>query len=102
MLRNMQFLSAFLHLLLERDFDEFCRTADCHQYGDAIVRKHSVNYKPKQKNRHDTLCIEYRGDSRIKCYVKAVRLFPRCKILDALLLTQYYATTDRFCSADHQ
>lgn len=41
-------------------------------------------------------------NSRIKCYVKAVRLFPRCKILDALLLTQYYATTDRFCSADHQ
>lgn len=46
---NCLFLSAFLHLLLERDFDEFCRTADCHQYGDAIVRKHSVNYKPIQK-----------------------------------------------------
>jgi len=46
-----------------------------------------------KKNRHDTLRIEYRGD---------FRLFPRCKVLDALLLTQYYATTDRFCSADHQ
>lgn len=46
-----------------------------------------------KKNRHDTLRIEYRGDSR---------LLPRSKILDALLLTQYYATTDRFCSADHQ
>ena len=43
--------------------------------------------KSIQKNRHDTLCIEYRGDSRIKYCVKAVRLFPRSKILDALLLT---------------
>ena len=43
---------------------------------------------PVQKNRHDTLRIEYRGD---------FRLLSRRKILDALFLTQYYAT-----AADNQ
>ena len=40
------------------------------------------------KNRHATLRIEYRGD---------FRLLSRRKILDALFLTQYYAT-----AADNQ
>lgn len=46
---NCLFLSAFLHLLLERDFDEFCRTADGHQYGYAqdtfqyVIARHRIS-----------------------------------------------------------